>query len=151
MNNKKGLSQVVTVVIFVALALVLVGVIWTVVSNLVNKNVGQTLTAQKCLDVEVKPIMANCNSNGICNVTVERSATGEEIAGIKINFIDKNGENNKIYEASETEGNIEKLGRKTFKNINTGLTSVGKIEVISYFKDDQGEDILCSSRPSIAP
>ncbi|MFW6233129.1 MAG: hypothetical protein ACOC3Z_00535, partial [Nanoarchaeota archaeon] len=135
-------------VIFVALVLVLVGIIWTVVNNVVGENVDKTKFNQKCLDVQIKPLKANCDADGICNVTVERSGTGDDINGLKINFIDETGDDSFL---NTTKGNIERLERKTFRGIDTGLDSIKNIEVTAYFKSDKGDEVICSQKDSIVP
>src|SRR3989344_5177152 len=64
--NKKGLSQVVTTVILIALALAAVAVVWVVVNNLVNKKLSEAGT---CADIIDK---VELNSMYSCYNTCER-------------------------------------------------------------------------------
>jgi len=48
MENKKGLSSIIATLMLILLTLVLVGILWTVITNLFNKNISDT---ESCFDI----------------------------------------------------------------------------------------------------
>ena len=84
MKNKKGLSQVVTTLIIILLVLVAIGIIWGVVSNLLDKSKGTIESSTKCMDLDVKATKVVDNSDGSFDVTLTRTANGEDISGVKV-------------------------------------------------------------------
>jgi len=138
--NNKGLSNVVTVLMFILLALVAVGIIWGVVNNLVEKGAEEIDLSSKCLEVKMEVSGSAC-SGGICNATVKRNAGGEEIGGVKLVFNNDLLGTNYVH---DVPGDITPLETKTESNVNTGLGNVTGVEVTPYFKDNVGEEKLCS-------
>jgi len=138
--NNKGLSNVVTVLMFILLALVAVGIIWGVVNNLVEKGAEEIDLSSKCLEVKMEVSGSAC-SGGICNATIKRNAGGEEIGGVKLVFNNDLLGTNYVH---DVPGDITPLETKTESNVNTGLGNVTGVEVTPYFKDNVGEEKLCS-------
>jgi len=138
--NNKGLSNVVTVLMFILLALVAVGIIWTVVNNLVEKGAEEIDLSSKCLEVKVEVSGSAC-TGGICNATVKRNAGGSVIGGVKIIFNNDVLGTNYVHDVS---GDIVPLQTKSELNVDTGLSDVTSIEVTPYFKDNVGEEKLCA-------
>jgi len=150
MKNQKAMSEIVTTVIMVVLALIAVGVIWGIINNLLGGKGAEIDITQKCLAVDVKAVkVPSCSGdlgNGMtgCNVTFERKAGGEAIKGIKIVFKNANGASNVI----DSSGNIEELGTVTrviqsnASIFNASLAN--KVEVTPYFTDDSGVERKCT-------
>ena len=141
MENKKGLSGVVTTLILVLLVLAAVGIVWVVINGIITRGAENIDINAKCLEIEVTPTAASCE-DALCSVTVVRSAGGDEIAGIKLIFSEEGGEENVI---KDFPGNIAALGQKTQSGINVDpLTAPNKVEVAVYLKDAAGEEQLCA-------
>ncbi|MBU4308751.1 MAG: hypothetical protein KJ566_03070 [Nanoarchaeota archaeon] len=139
MKNTKGLSGVITTLIIILLVIAAIGIIWAVVNPFIKDSGEEFDTTTKCLNVGVEPTKLSCE-DGICNVTVQRSAGEDEITGVKLIFYDTNEENTYINTTSE---NIVKSAIKTYSFIDTAFTGVSKVEVAAYFTDASGNDASC--------
>jgi flagellin-like protein len=156
MKNRKGLSGIVTTLIIILLVLVAIGVIWTVVNNLLGKSSGTIQAAQKCLDVDLratKVVKTNPTAgsfDGYYNVTLSRKPTGEGGVGAKLVF----------YDATQNTAPVD-FGSSDIKPLATITQSVDmsdggvnpifnatKVEVTPYFIDDAGKEQLCSTTTS---
>lgn len=140
--EKRGISDIVTAVIMVVLALVAVGVVWSVINNLVEGGSKKVELSSSCLDVKIKTTKATCSgvNNGICDVTIKRDAGGKELGGIKLIFSDANRENTYVETIS---GDITPLATKTQSGINTRLIGPNKVEIAPYFLDESNNEQLC--------
>jgi flagellin-like protein len=151
MKNQKAMSEIVTTVIMVVLALIAVGVIWGIINNLLGGKGAEIDISQKCLAVDIVPTKVTCGSfitnETFCNVTLERRAGGEEIKGIKVVFKSSGG---KVTDVIGSPNNIEELATviRGFK-VNTTLTGfnlsseASKVEVTPYFEDEAGNSKNC--------
>ena len=144
-HNKKGLSEIVVTLILVLLAIVAVGVVWIVVNNVLKGGEGKINLASSCSDVNVEPTVATNSSDAIYSITMTRSASGDEIAGVKA--IIRNATGSWVH----TEvGNIAPLATKTITITMDSLTQSGvvtnanKVEITPYFTDASGKEQLCS-------
>ncbi|MBT4377040.1 hypothetical protein HOD29_06720 [archaeon] len=150
MNNKKGLSTVVTTLIIILLVLVAVGIIWGVVNNLLTSTSSKSDVALRCLDVDVqatKVITVNevNGSSNSYNVTLKRTATGDAIGGVKLVFFNAGG-NTGILDFGSS---LAPLETKT-ATIDAGISGANKIEVTSFFTDDSGNENLCEGTKEFA-
>ncbi|MBU4069460.1 MAG: hypothetical protein KJ646_00590 [Nanoarchaeota archaeon] len=137
-KRKQGLSAIITTLIIVLLALVAVGIIWVVISNVIDEGVTQVDLSSKCLKIDVKAVSASCVS-GICNVTLTRNAGGEAIAGVKIVFYDGTTGGS----VTTRRGNTQILGTALITGIASGLTAPNSVKVSPYFIDDSGNEEIC--------
>ena len=131
--------MVITTLILILLVLVAVGIVWVVVKKVIEDGAEQIDLSTKCLDIDVKATKVECVLS-VCNATITRRSGGEDIAGIKLIFSESGGENNFIH---SVPGNIVSLASKTETDIDTGLTTPNKVEVVVYFEDDSGKEQLC--------
>jgi flagellin-like protein len=141
MENKRGISGVVVALILVLLALVAAGIIWAVVRNVTESGTGEIDLGTKCLEIDVRATKAACTEAGTCNVTVTRSAGGDDIAGVKLIFTNEEGESNFVH---NVPGNIAPLETSTQTGIVTNITNASKVDVAVYFLDESGAEQLCS-------
>ena len=142
MNNKRAMSAIVITVIMVALVLVAIGIVWAVISNILEERGGQIITGGKCLDVTVKATDILCTST-TCDVTYSRNAGGEEIGGIKIILSDGISSIEK-----DIEANIPELATVTQKAIDysTKLSNMpNSVEIAVYFIGADNKKSLCSN------
>jgi len=140
-NNKKGLSEVVTTLIIILLVLVAIGIVWVVVNNILESGTQQTEISAKCLQIDVKATAASCDVGGVCNVTYKRNAGGDEIGGVII--VLSNGVSSN---QTEVAGNMVPLATRTLTDFATGLSPApNKAELSAYFVDDSGNQQICST------
>lgn len=146
MKNTKGLSQVVTTVIFISLALIAIGIVWAVISNLINQGASGAEAQAKCLSVDVKATAVTGNSTAGYLVTLRRSAGGDEIAGVKMVIFAGTSAGELVDSADLTTAinNIEPLATVTTEAID-GPDDADKIEVTPYVTDDAGNDVACTT------
>ena len=140
-QNKKGLSTIVTTLIIILLVLVAIGIVWVVVRGVIEEGTSEIDIKVKCIDVNVKATVVDCTNPAACSVTLERGAGGDVIGGAMLVFYE---ENTAMATPYDSEGDISALGSKTVTPIDSGLTTPDRIEVTAYFTDDQGNDQLCS-------
>jgi hypothetical protein len=142
MNNKRGLSTIVTTLIIVALSLVAVGIVWVVVNNIVTKQTANIDYKAKCLDLEVRATSANCTivgTNYACDVTLKRTLGEEAIGGVRLVFTD--GTNSlKQYDTAE---NL--VTSKAYTAIDTAqIVKPTVVTAAVYFKDTENVKQVCA-------
>jgi len=143
MKYKKGLSMIVTSLIIILLVIVAIGILYVAYMNFVRTGVGSVDIGTKCMNVDVRASMVECSGDpAFCNVTLTRTATGEEIAGVKLVFEDASGSASSVMNAT---GNIPVLGTVKKTDFDTGLTSPNKVKVTVYFEDESGKEQICST------
>jgi hypothetical protein len=82
MRAKKGLSMVVTTLLLVLLSIVLIGILWAVISNLVQNSVNKT---ESCFSVQNK---VNINDANTCyDVTTKELQFSVEITDIDLDGV----------------------------------------------------------------
>lgn len=140
MKNKRGLSTIVATLIIILLVLVAVGIIWVVVRNLVQQGTEQIDISSKCFDTEIRAVKVT-NVSNLYTVTVSRGASNQEIGGIKLIFVDSNGESNFV---QDVPGDIGALATINVNVTVTGLADPNKVQTVVYFLDEQGEERLCT-------
>lgn len=142
-QDKKGLSTIVTTLIIILLVLVAIGIVWVVVRGVVEEGTSEIDIKVKCIDVNVRATaVANCVGDpAVCDVTLTRGAGGDAIGGVMLVFYE--GTTATATPHNEV-GDIGALGSTTALAVPTGLTTPDRIEVTAYFTDDQGKDQLCS-------
>jgi len=147
MNNKKAMSEVVTTVIMVVLALVAVAVIWTIINNLISDKGAQIGITQKCLDVKLNvESVSGCSGGNGCNISVKRAAGGDTLSGVRV-VLKSLTESSRVIDIPT---DIEQLGTVTLNatkldgdGFNSSMTN--KVELTVYFEDDSGETQNCPS------
>ena len=146
MRNTKGMSEVVTTVIFVSLALIAIGIVWVVINGLIQKGASDVTSSSDCLKIDVTPTAASCVGT-ICSVTLNRKAGGPEIAGVKIVFKDASGNSGTVITES-AEPNLdylEPLATKVLTDLTSGTDSLPtKVEVSAYVLDAEGAESICT-------
>ena len=142
MKGKQGISQVISIVVIVVLVLIAIAVVWGVYGNIISEQSSEATLANQCTGIEVKPTMASCTGSS-CDVTVTRSASGDDITGVKVIYTDSSGANN----IQTVPGNIEPLNAVALATYDTGLTNaVSKVEVSAYLTTETGEEYICPGK-----
>jgi len=143
MENKKGMSAVVTTLIIILLVIVALGIIWVVVKNVIQGGVEQVDLSTKCREVEVRAVKLVANSATSYDVTLSRTGAGDEIGGIKI--VLANTTSNTYSEPVDFGYALDALETHTSYAINltNEVTTANKMEMTVYFVNDLGETELC--------
>lgn len=148
-NNKRGLSTVVTTLIIILLVLVAIGIIWIVIRGVIETGGEEIDFRTKCLNVDVRATKVDLvvtGTNATANVTLERKGGSEEFTGVKLVF--QNTTTKVSGTVNTTVGNIPLLSTKTILNVDTGIASANrpnKVDVIPYFTDSSGSDYICTT------
>jgi hypothetical protein len=144
MNDKKGMSAIVTTVIMVALALVAIGIVWAVISNIIGTSAGETAITAKCLKVDLVIDSASCvGTPATCTIVVSRKAGGETTDGMKVVVSSPTITS----DVMDKETALDALGSTTLTVSGGGMPSsfvVDNVKVTPYFKDDSGNKIDCA-------
>jgi len=135
------MSLVVMSLIIVVLVLIAIGIVWVVVMNIVGSGVEQVDYNSKCLNVNIRVTAVVNIDNTNYNITFKRSASGGDIAGMKLVFFNPSGEASNVV---GSEGNIESLATVT-RSINGEIENASKIEFTPYFEDASENQIVCST------
>ena len=93
--DKKGLSTVVATLIIILLVLVAVGIVWVVIQRVLVSGSAQIELDQKCRDISFRNVgVSPGETAGVYLVTLDRSSSGLEIGGVKLNFFNSSGDSN---------------------------------------------------------
>ncbi len=143
MENRKGLSAVVTTLIIILLVLVAVGIIWVVVRNLVESGAEQIDVSTKCIAVDVRAVsvVSVSGESGNYTVSLNRQAGGGDIGGVKINVFNDTDSSGVI----DFKNSIEALNTETEKIDTNGVTGANKIQFTVFFLDASGNEQLCTT------
>ena len=153
MNNKKGLSAIVATLIIILLVLVAVGILWTVLRNVIQGGADTIELNQKCGDIQIQEgsISQVGATSGIYSVTFTRKAGGGDIGGIKLNFFNAAGSNSGVVEFNKV---IEVLGTETNSTVfswagGTNLTDATRMDYTVYLLDETGNEQICSNTETV--
>lgn len=91
MQNKKGLSDIVTNVLIILLVLVAIGIIWAFVGPTINKSAGALEGASDCLTVEMEATKCLINGGGYFNLTYGRKPGQGDVQEVKFLLKDSTG------------------------------------------------------------
>jgi hypothetical protein len=155
-KNKNGLSDIVVTLIIIVLSLVAIGVVWTVVNNLVKGGAASADFSAKCLGVNLEITQANCSAgltNKNCDVQVMRSgSTTDPITGVKFVFRNETSGVSSVAIATIV-GDIPSAIGKKFTGVNSSIINangISKVEVTPYFTDTSGNQQTCSQTVSFS-
>lgn len=138
MENKRGLSAIVATLIIILLVLVAVGIIWVVVRNVVQGGAEEVEINTKCIAVDVRAVSVVNISNVEYDVTLRRTAGGEEIAGVKVTLFNDTA-NSGVLDFPA----IAELETETATIDTSEITNANKLEFTVYFEDSSGTELLC--------
>ena len=135
--NKRGISAIVMTIIMVGLVLVAVGIVWTVVLNILEGQEEQLEISEKCLGIVIEPTNISC-SDGLCNVTLERAtgSSGNAVKGVQVTV----GDGTDSVTGDDEPGDVAAT-RKV--SITTDIDAT-EASVRIYFEDAEGNSQYCS-------
>ncbi len=125
MNNKRGMSTVVTTLLIILLSIIAIGVVWVVVKNILSKGEEDMTLTGITLNLEIQKASIAGNT---LYVIVHRNSGEGNLVGI--NFVIGDGENSVVVRRNT---NLPQLGTQTFTfSISNELsTLVGDIKTIA--------------------
>ena len=139
-ERKRGLSQVLSVIIIIVLVIIAIALIWVVISQVIKEDVEGTEKNVKCLDVDLTIDTAVCSGN-LRKVRITRGADDIVLEDIAIKFLSKDGNSKIIYLTSDIP---EKLETKTV-SVDTSDIGFNPVEVsVAAILDGTGEEHTCS-------
>lgn len=143
-KNHRGLSAIVTTLLFILLAFVAVGIIWTVVNNIVDRGAKQVDLSSKCLEINLEVTQTDCNPGATgddCDITIKRNSGGDVIAGVKLALTNASAQSNYVH---NEPGNINVLELKTISVLGTGISNINSVEITPYLEDELGNEQDCT-------
>lgn len=145
MKNRKAMSAVVTSVILIALVLIALGVVWAVISNLIQERSGTIDVQNKCLDMSVKAIATSsvCDATG-CTVTLRREGGTGTIEGAKVLMTDGSTYSNAV----TYTGDIAPFETASAVFDAAAMNSIvpTKVEVsVGVLDESTGDTVYCSN------
>ena len=141
-QNKRGLSAIITTLLVILLVLVAVGIVWGVVSGVLTGGAEELEFSAKCLSVDVRATAVLC-TGADCVVTLERTGTNNDaIGGVKLVFRDSvNSESSSVIDVL---GDIPALAGRTTASIPSEVTAPDSVGVTAYFVDASGNEQFCA-------
>jgi len=135
MQNKKGLSDVVTTVLIVALSLVAITIVWVVVNGLISSNTGSIESQGDCLKTNLEIVSASSTGSEV-TVVIKRTTGDNEIGGIKVNAYNSTSSASANITGSMTVGDQ--------KSTALTITNANKVSAVPYTLVDNVQ-VVCSN------
>ncbi|HIG94520.1 MAG: hypothetical protein QT05_C0049G0030 [archaeon GW2011_AR13] len=135
---KKGLSTVIITILLIGFALVAIGIVWTIIFNIVNEESERIGANQLSLDLNFGKIDVEFPNS--LNVSVKRDVGEGKIDGIKI--VADDGKTSEIFSFNES---IDELETKVFtlNFVDLSILNAEKLTLSPYFLTITGkEEIL---------
>lgn len=147
MKNQKAMSEIVTTIIMVVLALVAVAVIWQIISSLISERGTQITITEKCLKVSLAVESVTGCTAATCDIKISRTAGGEAFVGLHVVY--KNVTSSSL--VANYAGNIPELTTLTISpTLDAADTfdplTATSVEITPYFKDSSGQNQNCPSK-----
>ncbi len=138
--NKRGISQVVTTLLFVLIALGAVLLVWTLVRGTITTSSDQIKVDEACLKLELEVVSCSLDVAGNPTVTYKRGNKdpGLTVADVRLVFTDANGEstsvqNNVIPGALETKST----------GVIATITNPVEVSAAGVLTSESGNDSPC--------
>ena len=130
----KGISEVITTLIIILLSLVAIGIVWVIISNILQSSSEEIEIGQFTINLDIKSVKIQ---NSDVNVTVKRNKGVGNFTGL--NFIFSDGKNSETIRQNET---LKELNTKTFTFTLTELnaTRLKAVSIAPIFKLESGKE-----------
>ena len=153
MENKRGLSDVITTLIIILLVLVAVGIIWVVVRNVVQSGSEQIEITTRCVAVDLRAVSVTSveGQAGNYTVTLQRRAGGDTIDGVRLVFLNATEASEVLYfgggdlEFSQLQTLTRSVNTDTGEEGSYSLLDATRMEYTAYFKDASGNEQYCTT------
>ncbi len=96
--KKRGISEVLSVVLFILIGIVGVGILWVAISNMAKDD--SSASGQDCLTIDIEPVSCNYFHNGcfgnalqqnVALIVLKRNQGEGDLRSVKLVFEDANG------------------------------------------------------------
>jgi len=156
-NSKKGLAEIITVILIILLSLAAIAIIWTVIKPVILKTTSQiSLACTTGLDIKIS--QTNCSGN-IWSVKVSRDVGEGKIKSIK--FVFAADDSSKTVELTklnqDASGSIpgmpDELSEITYKFNKSNLSlplATNKVSIAPVVEGEGGADVPCKVLSSLA-
>ena len=134
--NKRGLSNVIVVLIMIVISLIAVGLVWGVAQQIISEGTEDISLAG--FKINIKIIKAEIDGNNI-NVNTKRNVGSGNLTGIK--FIFSDGENTEIKERTVSLKELEST-IFTFTLNELNVLEVESVSIAPIYLSDSGKEIL---------
>jgi hypothetical protein len=134
--EKRGISTIVVTIILVALSLVAIGVVWAVISNIINSNAKGNSYSRFTVKLDV--LDAYTQDNNLV-VRIKRNAGGGDLKKIKFVLSDQSGS-----ELIVQETTLKELETDTFSMTPSqiNLEDISKVSIVPVILDSSGSEML---------
>lgn len=135
--NKRGIADIIVTIVIVGLALAAIVVVWSVVSNLLNKQTGAVGDSGTCLGINIDATAMNCTLGSAvwtqnCSITLERTGSDTTpVGGVKFVFKNASAMTSPVL---DMPGDVQKLAGKIV-NINATITNANSVAMNAYLAD----------------
>lgn len=148
-KNKKGISEIVTTIIIILLAIVVFAVVSVIVKGTVSSGAENIELSSNCLEVEmhavkIAQVFEESRPSVLVgyNVTLSRSSSGKPLDGVKL--ILEDAEDNSVNSEDIIE-KIKALDKKTY-TVPTEVSFVpAQVTVVPFFMKKSGEVFYCEN------
>jgi len=134
MRAKKGISAVVTTVLFVLLAVAAVSIIWMALRPTIEKSSEKISTS--CIELDLR--IDSCTKVDANSRTVKVTAKSGSASDLKFIFYDANGN---TLETKNTEEKLEQLETKTYGPYY--VPNSYSVNVAGVITTEAGEEVVC--------
>ncbi|OYT36130.1 hypothetical protein B6U91_01830 [Candidatus Pacearchaeota archaeon ex4484_71] len=143
MNDKRGLSSIVTTVLVIVVSIVALAIIAAVVLGLVNKGADRISLSQFTVDLGIKSAKIDFSS-GQATVSVERGVGMGDLVGIK--FVFEDDKTSEVFDR-HFEGFDELESRTFYINLTQNgsqlvLPKVEKVSIAPVIKLESGKEVI---------
>jgi hypothetical protein len=136
-KGNKGLSTIVVTLIMIVLALVAVGAVWIVVSNLLKGQSDQIALDTLNFEAGITALSIDNSTNNV-SVTVERKVGEANFVGMKFYFYNDTG----AEVITEHFALTELAQKRFFFHLNMNLSSLNKVSIVPLFGSKDGKENL---------
>ena len=141
MQNKRGISSVITTILFILIGIVSVITIWVVIDNNILDKTSKISLSSLTIDLEIESAIIDGETKTAI-IKVARNAGEGDLKSIK--FIIEDNENAQVYEELLQENELQELGKKTFYiNLGNSFLNIFEIQKISiapvYYTGGSGD------------
>lgn len=146
--NKRGLSQVVTIIILIFLVLVAIGIVWAAVRGLLANGANSISTGNLAVNMVIDSASYN-SSSGIATVKVTRNKGISDVNITSLKFIVSDSQNSDSFVVNIPRGFPEYITRTYTLNISKStilnLHDIQSIKVVPFYTTGSGTKELSSS------
>jgi hypothetical protein len=135
-NTKRGLSTIVTTLIIILLVFIAIGIVWTVIQNVLTEGVENIDTRSFTLDLEISKIFID-PSSGYLTISVTRNSGIGEFQAIR--FMVGDGTSTEVYDLPSV--NFAELETRSFE-LSEYTGDVTNVKIAPVFISETGEEKL---------